>query len=185
MRILNSEERIIFSKSLINSEEVLKKDFFMYLGEIIGDRKLEELKFNLDYFLIEYLKNPTSLNKQYRKFEKVDIKLLERILLGIPYPRISEIISYLNFIKFEQRGFCFLDFIWLLNSFAIYKIKEEGVLPASSVFKVSNKERAENQTKRMIKKDLSGLLGVEKLFTKEPKKTPRHYPKSVWTVKKR
>ena len=184
MKSLNKAERISFSKSLVHNQEIIKKDFLLYLSTILGDKKLEEVKFSLNDMILEYLIIPSSLNKQYKKFEKLDHGALDIVLYGFTYPKIADLVQHLKKIHIQQNGFSIIDFIWLLNSFALRRLKE-GDTPSFTQASPGVRERAENQTKRLLKKDLNGLLGVEKLFTKEPKKTPRHYPKSVWTVKKR
>jgi hypothetical protein len=182
MKSLNKAERISFSKSLVHNQEIIKKDFLSYLSTILGDKKLEEVKFSLNDMILEYLIIPSSLNKQYKKFEKLDSEVLDFVLHGYNYPKITELIQHLKKIHIQQNGFSIIDFIWLLNSFALSRLKE-GEKPFVVQAPPGVRERAENQTKRLLKKDLNGLLGVEKLFTKEPKKKPRHYPRSVWTVK--
>lgn len=186
MKKLTESQKVELAVSLIDKSEVFKTEFVKYFISKIGVTKLDKLSIQLNELLLLFIHDKISINQQYKRFSRVESQLYALLPInGNKIPSIIELIIYLQERNYSSKGFSLVDFISILEAEASSKPQVFRTILNYSAQNKTASEKAQIQSKRLQKKDMSGLLGVSNLSKRTIKKTPKHYPTSVWTVKKK
>lgn len=164
-------------KLLILKDQKFTNHFLEFVGAQMQNLKEESLDYTISDLMLSYCSRQMSLSRLYKTLQELDGYYLKALLEGKNYPGFGDFVNAIPKKSANKNRFTIIEGLLILQDYGSSGEEDTNK-------KRTAKERAEIQSKNLLKKDLNGLLGVTNLFKKNMEDKDKRNSNSVWTVKK-